>query len=129
MNTSRIVTRYIIGTSFFLSLFITQNVFASSESIKTMAGIMSHLNHYPNSAEKETLNKLLKETTTTDIEKTLATAIINLQHSATAADKKKLSKIINDNSASRSIRDLATIIHNLDHQPSPADIQKLKSMM
>lgn len=104
------------------------SAFAASDAIKTMAGIMMKLNHYPSDAEKETLKGIVNGKAT-DAEKTLATAMINLQHSATAADKKKLNKLIADDSTPGPVRAMAKIIANLNHMPSGDDKKVLKDLM
>ena len=112
-----------------LGLLAFQSAMAASDAIKTMAGIMVNLNHYPSDSEKQTLQGLVDNADTSANEKVLATAMINLQHSATAEDKTKLSAIMKDGKASADEKALAEIIHNLSHMPSGGDKKKLQAMM
>ena len=104
------------------------SAFAASDAIKTMAGIMIKLNHYPSDAEKGTLKDIVKGKAS-EGEKALARAMINLEHQATAADKKKLEKLIGDDSTPGPVRALAKVIANLNHMPSDADKKVLKELM
>lgn len=105
-----------------------QSAIAASDAIKTMAGIMMKLNHYPSDAEKGTLKGIV-DGKSSAAEKTLATAMINLEHAATAADKKKLKALIEDDATPGPARAMAKIIMNLNHKPSGADKKVLKELM
>lgn len=105
-----------------------QSVYAASDAVKTMAGIMMGLNHYPSDSEKETLKGIVGGTAT-EAEKAMATAMMNLQHQATAADKAKLQKLIDDDATPGPVRALAKIIANINHKPSSADKKVLKDLM
>jgi len=109
-------------------LVSVQSVFASGDAVKTMAGIMMGLNHYPSDAEKGTLKGIV-DGDASAAEKACATAMINLQHSASADDKKKLNAIIGDDSTPGPVRALAKIIVNLNHMPSGDDKKVLKDLM
>lgn len=110
------------------SLAAIQSTIAASDAIKTMAGIMMGLNHYPSDSEKATLQGIV-DGNASAAEKACATAMINLQHSATAADKKKLGDIIADDSTPGPVRAMAKIIANLNHMPSGDDKKVLKDLM
>jgi len=110
------------------SLVVFSSVMAASDAVKTMAGIMMGLNHYPSDAEKATLKGIV-DGGASDAEKACATAMINLQHAATADDKKKLNGIISDDSTPGPVRALAKIIVNLNHMPSGDDKKTLKELM
>jgi hypothetical protein len=100
-----------------------------SPAVKEMAKIMMSLNHYPSAPEKQSLDNLIKNDSTTDQERILAKAMINLQHKASDADKAALMKVIDDGSAPDSTKSLARIIQSLDHKPSSSDTQQLKAML
>lgn len=110
------------------SLAAIQATFAASDAVKTMAGIMMGLNHYPSDSEKGTLKGIV-DGDSSAAEKACATAMINLEHSATAADKKKLGEIIADDSTPGPVRAIAKIISNLNHKPSADDKKVLKDLM
>ena len=110
------------------SLVAIQSAIAASDAVKTMAGIMMGLNHYPSDSEKATLKGIV-DGDASDAEKACATAMINLQHSASAADKEKLGKIIADDSTPGPVRAMAKVIVNLNHMPSGDDKKVLKELM
>ncbi len=96
-----------------------------SKAVKTMAGILLKLNHFPSDAEKKTLQGLIDDKATTAHERTLAHALMHLQHAATAEDKPKLAAIGKDAAAPASVRTLADILLRLNHMPNAADKEKL----
>ncbi len=120
---------------FSLTFFGSQTAFAGSQkravsnAMHEMAKIMSHLNHFPSEAEKETLLKIIKNDSTTMRERMLAKSMHNLEHKATEPDKKKLSEIMEDESAPTHVRDMASIIFTLTHKPSATDKEKLSQML
>ena len=117
-----------VATVCSILLLAAQMTFSASDAVKTMAGIMMKLNHYPSDAEKGTLEGIVKGGASA-AEKTCATAMINLQHSATADDKKKLGALIKDDATDGPVRALAKIIMNLNHKPSADDKKVLKELM
>ncbi|MDH5545066.1 MAG: hypothetical protein OEZ43_05700 [Gammaproteobacteria bacterium] len=108
--------------------FISPTFAGETESIKTMANIMLHLNHYPSDAEKQQLSSIANSSTDEGV-KTVAAAILNLEHAASAADKQRLQIVIDDDKTNQNIRTLASIVRNLNHKPSSEDKQQLSSMM
>ena len=105
-----------------------QSAMAASDAIKTMAGIMMGLNHYPSDAEKKTLKGIISGDASV-AERILAASIINLQHAVTATDKENLEKLIKNDSTDGPVRALAKVIINLNHKPSAADKKVLKELM
>jgi hypothetical protein len=101
---------------------------APSANVKTMAAVLAKLNHFPNDAEKATLNEIVKSDKATAHEKTIAQALVNTQHAATAADKPKLEAILKDKSATDAERSLAEILARLNHSPSAADKASLTKL-
>ena len=113
----------------FLIFSISQNAIASgSSSEKTMAKILSHLNHYPSSSEKIELSTIINNSESIH-EKAVATAIINLQHSASSAAKKELKKVMDDGHSSTQLKDIAGIVFRLNHQPSRSDKKLLTAII
>lgn len=111
-----------------LSFLFTNSFAGNNESVKTMANIMMHLNHFPSDSEKRQLMNLRNSSDSESI-KVIANAMINLQHSASSRDKPLLEKVMKDSSAPQQIRDLASIIYNINHKPSNSDKQKLSTMI
>ena len=106
-----------------------QSALAASAAVREMAGILVHLEHYPNDAEKAKLKGIVDNKGSTEQERVLATAISNLKHHAADADVGKLKKVMGDAAAPAEVRDLAGIVLNLSHMPSAADKSKLEQMM
>ncbi len=102
---------------------------ADEAALQQMAEIMLRLNHYPSKTEKEILEKIKEDGSTSDHVRILAAAMINIEHYADPGDKEKLQQIIDDDAASSHQRDLAAIILRLSHQPSPADKEKLHKIL
>jgi hypothetical protein len=128
MNLFKIALPFILS----LSILTIPGAFAAddkaSAATRTMAEIMIGLNHYPSDAEKDKLNKLAGEATTTADEKTIAHALVNLKHKADAADVPKLEAVTKDAAAPAAVKSLASILLSLSHHPSDADIAKLKQI-
>ncbi|TPW09371.1 MAG: hypothetical protein FD130_2555 [Halothiobacillaceae bacterium] len=102
-------------------LFITPGVQAAeSDAIKTMAGIMMHVNHFPGSDEKATLKKIADDAAVSAHSRAIAMAMINMEHSVTDQDKAALQKVSGDASASAGERELAGIVMNFMHKPREA---------
>lgn len=121
--------KYLLFTFVLAMFFVSPNVFAgNAESVKTMANIMMHLNHFPSGAEKQQLDNIVESTDSEDV-RTVARAIFNLQHSASDVDKEKLQAVLDNPKAEKDIKTLATIVFNLNHKPTSADKQQLSSMM
>lgn len=100
---------------------------SQGSNVKTMAGIVMNMNHFPGDAEKAQLNKIASSSSS-DAEKAIATALININHSPSAADKTKLQAIAADANAPTDTRDLAKIVANFSHQASAEDVARLKEI-
>ena len=86
----------VVSALLLLAVVAMPVVAEESTAVKTVAGILLTVNHFPSDAEKETLEKLAAESTTTENEKVLIEALVNLQHSVPAANKEKLEAIVAD---------------------------------
>lgn len=102
---------------------------AADDAIKTMAKILSHINHFPSPAEKATLNGIANDANSSAHVRAIATAMANMQHSVSTEDKAKLQEVVNDAAADQHTKDLATILINFSHTPSGDDTHKLHGMM
>ncbi len=98
-------------------------------AVKSIAKILSHLNHFPSAAEKKTLKKISSDDNNPQHIQVIATALINMQHSVSAGDKSKLKSIANDQDVGDDARTLASILINFNHKPSKADRQKLEEIL
>lgn len=106
-------------------LFANQAV-AESDSVRQMAQIVIQLNHRPSTADRVTLNNIVKQGS--EAERDIAQALLNMDHKVARSDKAKLKEISNNSSLSQNTRDLAMIIHDLNHTASSADKRKLEGM-
>lgn len=115
---------------FFCGNVIYDNAIAAdTDALKTMAGIMIKLNHYPNDSEKKMLNSIGADGNNSKDVRTIATAMAKIEHTVADSDKSKLQAVIDDGNASQNVRDLASIVLHIEHKPSSEDKTKLKGMM
>lgn len=118
-----------------LTLIFSLSSFASASSdkdehaVKTIAKILSHVNHFPSAAEKKTLQKIADDSQSSAHVRTIANTMIHMQHSVSSGDKAKLKKIANDGQADDDVRQIASILINFSHQPSRSDKKKLHDIM
>jgi len=121
----------LMGLVFSLAVLVlpVSSFAANSDAIKTMAGILKGLHHYPSAEEKKSLQAIVANDKSTAGEKVLATALINIKHTVSGADQDKLEKLMNDESATGLERSMADIIIHINHEPRPADQPKLDEMM
>ena len=111
-----------------LTVVVSPMAAAETKAVQTMSGILLKLNHFPNDAEKKTLQGIVEDKTTTAQERVVAQALINVQHKATAEDKTKLEALVKDTTTPESVKTLAAIVLGLNHAPSDADKEKLKKL-
>ncbi len=110
-------------------LLVSVTAQASSVAVKEMAGIMSHLEHYPSKAEIQTLKGIILNKDNSPQERVVATAISNLKHHVADEDRDVLKQVANDGSAPAELRDLAGIVVGINHMPSAAEKARLEAMM
>ena len=99
-----------------------------SAAVKTIAGILMTINHFPNDTDKKTLTTLAGQTSTIDQEKVLIAAILGMQHSIAAADKPKVEAVMKDAKASAGVKQIATILNTFLHMASDAEKAALKKL-
>lgn len=116
--------------SILLFLGITAGVADAGESmaVRTMAGILMKLQHFPTDTEKQTLKQLADDKATTTDERAVAKALMNVQHTVAGTDKPNLEAIVSNAKASSSVRMLAGIILSLHHMPSDSDKERLRTL-
>lgn len=100
----------------------------ASDAVKTVAGILLTVNHFPSDAEKATLEELAAQPTTTENEKVLIEALVNMEHSVREADEARLAAIAADQSAPESVRTVAEILGRFLHMASDEDKAALKEL-
>jgi hypothetical protein len=114
-----------------LALFLAASASISaqeSKAVKTMAGILMTVNHFPNDEQKKTLTALSAEAATTAQEKVLIAAIVGMQHSIAEADKVKVQAVMKDATASAGAKAIATILDHFLHMANAADKETLKKL-
>jgi len=112
-----------------LFLMTISSVQAADSDISTMAGIVMHLNHYPDSGEQEKLAGIVAESQASAGEKVLAKALGNMRHKVSDSDAGKLRRLQSDANASKQEKELAAILLGIVHHPSDSDKQRLKSLL
>lgn len=113
-----------------LFAFAVKPIAAAEESkaVKTIAGILMTVNHFPSDDQKKTLTALAAESTTTADEKVLIQALVGMQHSINAADKPKVEEVLKDPKASEGVKTIAGILDKFLHTASAADKETLKKL-
>jgi hypothetical protein len=101
---------------------------AASKAVKTMAGILATVNHFPTDDQKKTLTALENEPATTADEKVLIQALVTMQHSISAADKPKVEAIASDEKAPAETRSLAAILGRFLHMANADDKATLQKL-
>lgn len=110
-------------------LLTTPVVIAADFSIKTMAGIVMNMHHYPSADEKKTLHAIAENDHSTVGEKQLATALINIQHSVDSSDAERLRALTKDMKASQQERELAEILLGFNHMASSSQKEQLQKLL
>ncbi|MBI1195683.1 MAG: hypothetical protein GC138_07550 [Gammaproteobacteria bacterium] len=103
--------------------------YAASPAVKEMAGILSHLNHYPSDSEKRSLGNIVKDTNANRAERVIAEAMMQMRHHVNAADRERLEAISRDQGVDKDTRQLAGILASIVHHPSQGDVAALDDMM
>lgn len=101
---------------------------AHDASIKNMAGIIMHLNHYPSDNEKQELAAIAGDDDLTPGERTLAGALMRMKHAVEGKDAAALRALAADKHAAPDERELADILLGIHHHPSGIDKQRLKAL-
>ena len=102
---------------------------AMATPLQDMANIMLNLNHRPSAAEKQDLQKIIDNKTSTSWERTIATAIIHIDHHARPVDQNNLEDLMRDPSLPEPARELATIVGHINHHPSAEEKDMLRKML
>jgi len=119
----KIITR---GVLVILLCFLPQLSLADdSVAIKTIAGIVLTLNHYPSADDKAVLMAITKDDSVSASVKSIAQAVHDLQHKVSAADKSILEGI----PASDSAKALANVLVGINHTPGADAKAALKTML
>jgi hypothetical protein len=118
----------ILSAFLFLGLIANTANAAESKAVQTMAGILTNIHHFPSDADKQALQQIAADKSTTADERTVAQALMNVQHMVAAGDKPNLEAIVSNDKASSSVKTLASVILGLHHMPSDSDKAKLQAL-
>lgn len=121
--------RRILSVLFALALVASPALAEETKAVKTVAGMLLTLNHFPNDANKATLKLLVDDKTTTPQELVLVGAVMNLQHTVGAADKPKVDALIADKTTTPAVRTLATVLSKFTHMATDADKTEMKKLL
>ncbi|MBS0365696.1 MAG: hypothetical protein JSR67_07740 [Proteobacteria bacterium] len=101
---------------------------AESQAVRTMAGILLHLQHFATDTDKQSLKQIVQDSSATPDEHTVAEALMDVKHTVPAADRPKLAAIVKDDKASAGVKTLASVLLELKHVPSAGDKEKLEPL-
>jgi len=102
---------------------------AASPAVREMAGILSHLNHYPSDSEKRSLANIVKDANANRAERVIAEAMMHMRHHVSSPDRKHLDAIAEDHRVDGDARRLARILASVNHHPGSGDVEVLRDIM
>jgi len=111
------------------SLISGAAAYAASPAVKEMAGILSHLNHYPSDSEKHSLNGIIDDAESNHAERTIAKAMKSMRHHVSASDRERLEGIAKDPGVDVDTRRLAAILASVNHHPGGKEADTLRQLM
>jgi len=111
-----------------LLLVAIPSVHAADSAISTMAGIVMHLNHYPDGSEMKTLANISRDQHATSGERKLANALMHFRHHISDGDAPVLRQLQGDAGASAREKELAAILLGISHHPTASDKQRLSAL-
>ena len=103
-------------------------VAAETDAIKTIAGIMANLNHFPSDEDKTVLQGIIDSDDSSEEEATIAMALSNMQHKVSGEDAARLEDLVDDESNDESARKLAGILLSINHSAGDDDKAALKAI-
>jgi hypothetical protein len=118
----------LISTMFVIVLGLFSVAAVADTPAKTIAGIVSELNHFPNDDQKATLNAIATDMSNSEAIRTIAKAVHDMQHSASDADKALLQAIAADESATSAERTLAGVVAGMNHMASADAKEQLAAL-
>ena len=119
---------YLIAGMTMTLLMAAGPVAAESDAIKTIAGIMMNLNHFPTDEDKVVLEGIIDSDESSEEAATIAMALANMQHKVTEADAQRLTELVDDDVNDASARKLASILLSINHSPSDDDKMALEAI-
>ena len=121
--TKKLLALVLIG--FFTQVSLADNASAA----KTIAGVLTNLNHFPSDADKTMLLAVASDDGNGQGFRMIATAVSKIQHAATAEDKEIMNRIMASERASAPAKALAEIVLGISHTASDEAKAKLAAML
>jgi len=125
----KVLQYLLLVPALFLITFSSAQAADADADIATMAAIIMHLNHYPNSVDQDKLAAIEADRQASVGEKALANALKNMRHKVSGNDADQLRRLQSDAAASKQEKELATILLGIAHHPSASDKKKLKRLI
>lgn len=115
--TSKHITTKILAIA--LAGLFSQFALADAASAqKTIASILSGMNHFPSDAQKAELMAITHDESAGRGNQMIATAVMNIQHAPTAEDKAAMQQIIDYANAPAATKALAKVVMDFNHMAS-----------
>jgi len=112
-----------------IGLFTQVSLADNASAAKTIAGVLTNLNHFPSDADKTALMAVADDDGNGQGFRMIATAVIKIQHAATAEDKEIMNRIMASARASAQAKALAEIVLGINHTASDEAKAKLTAML
>jgi hypothetical protein len=100
-----------------------------SAAVKTIAGVLVGLNHFPSADDKAALAAIAADDAHGMAVRALANAVANIQHAATAEDKAAMEQIVASDMTDMQSKSLAQIVLGINHMPSAEAKASLQAML
>ncbi len=108
------MTRKIIAIAL-VAAFSQFSLADNASAQKTIAGVLSNLNHFPSDADKAALMAITEDDSVDQAYHALAGAIANISHAANAEGKAMMATIMEDDQAPADLKALAEIVAGINH--------------
>ena len=121
--------KYLLAPVMFILMLVSSPIALAGSAIQEMASIMMTLHHFPTDSEKDTLKKIIDDSSTSQDERTIASALMHMHHTVTDDDRVKLMDIANNDKAPVADRKEAGILSHMEHKATANDkveLEKLK---
>lgn len=100
-----------------IGLFSQFSLAQDDSDLKTIAGIVVGMNHFPSDADKATLMGIAENSERRGIQ-LIATAVGNIAHAANAEGKEAMSRVIAAEQAPANVKAVAEVVLGFNHMAS-----------
>ncbi len=122
------MTRKVIAIAL-VAAFSQFSLADNASAQKTIAGVLSNLNHFPSDADKAALMAITEDDSVEQGYRTLADAVANISHSANAEGKAMMAEIMEAEQTPADLKTLAEIVAGINHAPSADAKATLATML